>query len=84
MSTIPKFEFALVTNVQICCAISWLGPYKAPGAESISNAMLIHCADLLLPHIVLIYLATFMLGAYPEQWQNSVTIVPRKLYVLEP
>ena len=47
----PSFHFSPVTNTQIHRIISWLVPYKVPGADGILNLVLIWCADLLVPHL---------------------------------
>jgi len=75
----PKFPYSPITNSQIEHAIGRLSPYKAPGADGISNAVFIRCTDLLIPHLGPLYRATFMLGVYPEEWKDSVTVVVRKL-----
>jgi len=74
----PKFEYEPVTNIQIQCAISWLGPYKVAGPDGIANIVFIRCANLLVPHLGPIYRATFSLGTYPKQWKDLVTVVLRK------
>jgi len=83
----PRFDFNPVTNDQIHQAISKLGPHKAPGQDSIPNAMLVQCTDLLVPHLGPIYHATFKLGVYPDCWKDSVMIVlinPAKLDHMAP
>jgi len=74
----PSFHFSPVTDIQIHHAISRLAPYKAPGADGISNSVLIRCTDLLVPHLGPIYCATFSLETYPDQWKNLITAVLRK------
>jgi hypothetical protein len=74
----PKFQIEEVTDSQIHWAIWKLSPYKAPGPSGISNAILTHCWDDLVPHLGHIYCATFELETYPMEWQRSATIALRK------
>jgi len=74
-----RFEYVPITDTQIEQAISWLGLYKAPGADGISNVVLIKCADLIVPHLGPNYHVMFKLETYPENWKSSVTIMLRKL-----
>jgi len=73
-----KFEVSQITNEQIHREISKLEPHKAPGPGRISNTLLIQGADLVMPHLGLLYWVTFDLGVYPSQWRDSATIVLRK------
>ena len=74
----PHFSFEPVTNLQIQRAIVKLSPHKAVGANGITNIMFTKCADLIVPHLGLIYRATFSLKMYPSQWKDSTTMVLRK------
>jgi len=74
----PKFKYKPITNTQIRHAISWLGLYKAAGADTIANIIFIQCTDLLVPHLGPLYRATFSLRVYPSQWKDSTTIVLKK------
>ena len=74
----PKFKFCPVTIEQIHRVIARLGPFKAPGPDSIPNVLLIRCTDLLVHHLGPLYQVTFKLDAYPTSWRNSVMIVLRK------
>jgi len=74
----PSFSYSPVTNQQILCTISQLGPHKAPGADGISNVVFIRCEDLLIPYLGPLYRATFEHSIYPKEWKDSRTIVVRK------
>ena len=74
----PKFEFRHITDDQIGWEIGRLSPYKAPGADRVLNAIYMRCADLLIPHLGLLYRANFELGTYPDEWKDSITVVVRK------
>jgi len=74
----PRFRVEPVTNLQIQRAIVKLSPHKAVGANGITNIMFTKCADLIVPHLGLIYRATFSLKMYPSQWKDSTTMVLRK------
>ena len=56
-----------------------MGPYKAPGADGITNIVFKQCTGLLVPHLGPIYSTMFMLKTYPKQWKVSNTVVLRKL-----
>ncbi|KAF8584622.1 hypothetical protein K439DRAFT_1310923, partial [Ramaria rubella] len=75
----PKFPFEAVTETQIHSAIRKLKPYKAAGPSGISNAILIHCAQDLVPHLIHIYRATFHLRYYPPSWRISTSLALRKV-----
>jgi len=62
----PKFEFSQITNEQIHRVISKLGPSQSPWPDGTSNALLIQCAELVVPTWGRLQ-ATFGLGAYPSQ-----------------
>jgi len=47
----PKFGYSPVTDEQIHQAITRLSPHKAPGPDGIPNVFLIHCTDLIVPHL---------------------------------
>src|SRR5882724_10244813 len=74
----PKFKFRPVTNEKIHRVIARLGPFKAPGLDSIPNVLLIRCTDLLVPNLGPLYRATFKLDAYPAGWRDSVMVVLKK------
>ena len=74
----PRFDFNPVTNDQIHWAISKLGPHKAPGPDSIPNAVLVQCTDPSHaapgPHIS----CNVRAGNYPDCWKDSIMIALRK------
>ena len=74
----PAFEFSNITDDEIYQAIGKLAPFKAPGPNGIPNAVFIHAAEHLVPFMGPIYRATFNHDFYPEQWQQSRTVVLRK------
>lgn len=74
----PICEFSNITDPQIHRAIKKLSQYKAPGPNNVSNAILTHCRELLVPHLGPIFRATFTLKTYPTKWKTSATIVLRK------
>ena len=73
-----KFTFSDISNEQITRAIKRLHPFKAPGMNGISNAVLINCERLLTPFLGPIFRATFDLEHYPSQWKRYVTAAIRK------
>jgi len=77
--TIPKFKYEPITDDQILQEISCRGPYKAAGANGITNVVFIQCIDLLIPHPCLICWEMFMLKMYPKQCKDLCTMVLRKL-----
>lgn len=76
----PKaaFRYSPVQNQQIHKAIERLGPYKAPGASGIPNAVLIKMADILVPIIGLLFRASVRLKYVPQEWKDSIIVVIRK------
>ncbi|KZP19798.1 hypothetical protein FIBSPDRAFT_680196, partial [Athelia psychrophila] len=50
-------------------------PYKAAGPDSISNSVITHCADKLVPFLGKLYRATFRLKYYPDSWKEYTTVV---------
>ncbi len=67
-----------ITKEQICKHIACLGPYKAPGPDSIPNVVLIKCANTLVDRLWEIYTAILKKGIYFAPWKMFTTIVLRK------
>ncbi|KAJ3784643.1 hypothetical protein GGU10DRAFT_249252, partial [Lentinula aff. detonsa] len=67
-----------ITIQQIIEVFQKLKPHKAPGPDTIPNAVLKQCAGMLAPYIVKIYNAIGDLKAYPKTWLESDTVVIRK------
>ena len=59
-------DFEEVIEEQVECVARSLNPYKAPGLNGISNAVLKHCTDLLASCLGPIYRATFSAEYYPS------------------
>jgi len=74
----PRFAFKPIADSQIDRAIRRLSAFKAPGLSGISNAILVQCRELLVPHLGPIFRATFSLRTYPQQWKTFNTVVLRK------
>ncbi|KAF8597946.1 hypothetical protein BDV93DRAFT_426352, partial [Ceratobasidium sp. AG-I] len=55
-----------------------LAMHKTPGPDGIPNSMFKQCKDLLIPHLLPLYRATFRLKHYPDAWKLSTTVVLRK------
>jgi len=51
----PTFSFGRITDEEIKRAIRKQSPYKAPGPNKISNSILTHCIDELMPYLGPIY-----------------------------
>ena len=80
--TIPaaKYDDQLPTphsimETQICCHITNLSPYKAPGADKIPNVVLKMCTELRIAYLLQIYQATLELWVYTAQWRDITTCV---------
>lgn len=73
---LPGINF--FTRTRIRDAISKLHPYKAPGPDSIPNAVLMKCADTIIDHLFYIFRAVFDHDVYPARWLHSITLVLRK------
>lgn len=67
-----------LTAEQILRNIKRLRPFKAPGPDGIPNAVLINCADLLIPHLQPIFQAVLDKGIYIDKWRVFDTVVLRK------
>lgn len=74
----PKEPFKEITDAQIRRVISRLSPYKAPGTDGISNSVLTHCADALVPYLGKFFRATFRLKYYPTYFKDYNTVILRK------
>lgn len=74
----PLPEPPPITKERISQKFKTFSPYKAPGSDSIPNAVLKYCADILAPHLVHIYNSFTKLTAYAEAWRYSDTGVLRK------
>ena len=61
------FEYELITDKQIKRAVIKLNPFKAPGANSIPNAVIKQCTDILVPYLGPLFRATFDLKVYPSE-----------------
>ena len=59
--------------------IAALSPFKAPSPDGIPNIVLQKCASLLTPFLLQIYQAILTLNFYPRSWNESATVVIRKL-----
>lgn len=72
------FTFKEITNDHAARVAKRLSPYKAPGLNDISNSVLTHCTEQLIPYLGPIYRATFRAKHYPEKWKKYRTVVLRK------
>jgi hypothetical protein len=71
----PAFEYSPITNDQIKRAIGRTSLYKALGADSIPNCILIQCADLLAPFLGPLFRASVALKTFPVEWKDLVMVV---------
>ncbi|EIN07611.1 hypothetical protein PUNSTDRAFT_30891, partial [Punctularia strigosozonata HHB-11173 SS5] len=71
----PAFEFTPITDERIRSTIAKLQPHKAPDTDKFSNAILINCADALIPRLGPLFRAVHTLKYWPEQWKFIVIIV---------
>ena len=69
---------APIMKDQLLRAINKLSPYKAPGPDEIPNAIFKNCSDILIPHLLRIYRAVFLLNTYYPPWREFNTIVLHK------
>ena len=74
----PADMFKYFTREQIRKVINKLDAPKAPGPDSIPNAVLKKAIDPLIHHLHFLFRAMFELDVYPEEWRESTTIVLRK------
>jgi ribonuclease HI len=71
-------QFQEITETQVLRAIKHMKPWKAVMKGDIPNALVIHCASILAPHLTTIYGASLRLGHYPSNWKIYDTVVLRK------
>ena len=64
-----------ISEGQVCHHLTKLSPHKATGTDRIPNTVLKECADALVPYLVHIFWAMFMLQVYYGQWKEIVTCV---------
>ncbi|KAJ8585798.1 hypothetical protein M405DRAFT_706863, partial [Rhizopogon salebrosus TDB-379] len=67
-----------ITEDQLKRSIMKLSPYKAPGPDGICNIVFKRCTNLLLPHLLQLFRAVFMLKTYYAPWRDFTTVVLRK------
>ncbi|KZP03246.1 hypothetical protein FIBSPDRAFT_701407, partial [Athelia psychrophila] len=48
---------------------------QAAGNDGLSNLLFIHCCECLVHKLTKIFRATFKLKHYPNEWQESLTII---------
>ena len=71
----PAFKFEEIRDDKVKRAIKKLKPYKAPGLNKISNSVLIHCINELIPYLGPIYRAVFKHKHYPEKWKRYMIVI---------
>ena len=52
------FKYELIMDKQIKRAVNKLNPFKAPGTNSIPNAVIKQCTDVLIPYLGPLFRAT--------------------------
>ncbi|KAF9225974.1 hypothetical protein BS17DRAFT_650066, partial [Gyrodon lividus] len=67
-----------ITEEQLKCCIAKLNPYKAPGLDGIHNVIFKQCSDTLIPHLLHLSHAVFLLKTYYALWQDFTTVVLKK------
>ncbi|KIJ06852.1 hypothetical protein PAXINDRAFT_50299, partial [Paxillus involutus ATCC 200175] len=67
-----------ITEEQIKRSIAKLQPHKAPGPDGIHNIVFKQCKDILVPHLLRIFHAIFLLNTYYAPWRDFTTVVLRK------
>ncbi|KAF8835394.1 hypothetical protein BDN67DRAFT_860438, partial [Paxillus ammoniavirescens] len=67
-----------ITKAQVEKCIAKLSPYKAPGPDGISNAILKFSSEALTPYLLPLFQAVFALNTYHEPWRDFITVVLRK------
>jgi ribonuclease HI len=71
-------EFQEITEDQIRRSIKHMKPWKAVMKDDVPNALIIQCADVLIPYLTPIYQASIRLAHYPSNWKIYDTVVLRK------
>jgi hypothetical protein len=74
----PVRNKRIITEDALIHAIARLSPYKAPGPDGICNVVLRECVDVLAPHLLRLFQATFDLNVFYPPWREFTTVVLRK------
>ena len=74
----PQWTFQNIADQQIHRAIKRLKPYKASRSGSVTNSVLIHARELLVPHLGPLFRATNTLKYYPQEWSLTEMLVLKK------
>ncbi|KAJ3979546.1 hypothetical protein F5890DRAFT_1379959, partial [Lentinula detonsa] len=71
----PAWSFQPLTNRAILRAIQRMKNGKATKPNTLSNDFFKACGKIIVPHLGLIYRATFTLRLYPKEWSNTETVI---------
>jgi ribonuclease HI len=84
LSDIEGYEYPLpvecpdITAPEIEKAVRRAAPSKAPGSDGITNGILHHTLDILLPHLCKLFNACLHQGHCPTHFKETITVVLRK------
>ncbi|KAF8545790.1 hypothetical protein OG21DRAFT_1367976, partial [Imleria badia] len=67
-----------ITTEQLECSINKLSPMKALGPDGIKNIIFKKCSTTLVPHLLRLFRAVFLLNMYFDPWRDFITVVLRK------
>jgi hypothetical protein len=74
----PCWSFQNITNEQVHQAIKKMKPYKASRLGTVSNLVLVHAREELVPHLSLLFCATNTLKYYPQEWSLTKMLILKK------
>ena len=71
-------EIPEVSRPELHAAIWASGPWKAPGADRVSNACLRECEEILTPYLLPLLSASLRLQSIPSEWRSAVVVAVPK------
>ena len=67
-----------VSRTELHAAIWASGPWKAPGADRVTNACLWECEDILTPYLLPLLSASLRLQSIPSEWKSALVVAVPK------
>ena len=71
-------EIPDVSRTELHAAIWASGPWKAPGADRVTNACLRECEDILTPYLLPLLSASLRLQSIPSEWKSAMVVAVPK------
>ena len=71
-------EILDVSRTELHAAIWASGPWKAPGADRVTNARLRECKDILTPYLLPLLSTSLRLQSIPSEWKSTLVVAVSK------